>query len=178
MHRYCDVRLTDRGAFAAAKHLIVSPRVVISPRCGRHTVAHGVSRGSGCLPSPPSPLPPARERGAEGGVRAPYPGLAPWATISRPCRGFGTTARSGMSWPASPACQRGEMMPVPPARAENDALGCSLTGAPSRRVIVLPEIAGTRSPGTMTPTKFSGSAAERVTISGCRGASRCAPASA
>ena len=32
----------------------------------------------------PSPLPPARERGAEGGVRGiPSPGLAPWAKIFR-----------------------------------------------------------------------------------------------
>jgi hypothetical protein len=31
--------------------------------------------------------------------------------------------------------------------------------------MVLPEIAGTRSPGTTIPTKFNGSAAERVTIS-------------
>jgi hypothetical protein len=36
----------------------------------RHNVAHGASRGLRHLPSPPSPLPPARERGAEGGVRA------------------------------------------------------------------------------------------------------------
>ena len=36
----------------------------------RHNIAHGVSRGSRYHPSPPTPLPPARERGAEGGVRA------------------------------------------------------------------------------------------------------------
>jgi hypothetical protein len=40
---------------------------------GRKRVAHGVSRGYANPPSPPSPLPPARERGAEGGVRAPSP---------------------------------------------------------------------------------------------------------
>jgi hypothetical protein len=40
---------------------------------GRKRVAHGVSRGYANPPSPPSPLPPARERGAEGGVRAPCP---------------------------------------------------------------------------------------------------------
>jgi len=51
----------------------------------RHNVAHGASRGLRPIPSPPSPLPPARERGAEGGVRAiPSPGLAPWAKIFRP----------------------------------------------------------------------------------------------
>jgi hypothetical protein len=33
-------------------------------------------------------------------------------------------------------------------------------------VMVLPEIAGTCSPGTMIPTKFNGSAAERVTPAG------------
>ena len=50
----------------------------------RHIVAHGASRGSGSPPSPPSPLPPGRERGAEGGVRAVHPGLAPWAKLFRP----------------------------------------------------------------------------------------------
>ena len=33
--------------------------------------------------------------------------------------------------------------------------------APFRSVMVFPETAGTRSPGTMIPTRFSGSAAER-----------------
>src|SRR5690349_4038090 len=60
----------------------------VSPRRGRKIVAHGVSRGSAYTPSPPSLLPPARERGAEGGVRASAPGLAPWATIFRPWRGW------------------------------------------------------------------------------------------
>ena len=46
----------------------------VSPSAdGRKRVAHGVSRGYANPPSPPSPLPPARERGAEGGVRAPSP---------------------------------------------------------------------------------------------------------
>jgi hypothetical protein len=40
---------------------------------GRKSVAHGVSRGYAKPPSPPSPLPPAREWGAEGGVRVPSP---------------------------------------------------------------------------------------------------------
>ena len=40
------------------------------PRQGRKNVAHGVSHGYGIPPSPPSPLPPVRERGAGGGVRA------------------------------------------------------------------------------------------------------------
>gem|GEM_PF-4252650 len=35
-------------------------------------VAQGASPGSGCPPSPPSPLPPARERGAEGEVRVAF----------------------------------------------------------------------------------------------------------
>ena len=45
----------------------------VSPRSGRKNVAHGVSRGSASPPSPPSPLPLGRERGAEGGVRALHP---------------------------------------------------------------------------------------------------------
>jgi len=46
----------------------------VSPSAdGRKNVAHGVSRGYANPPSPPSPLPPARERGAEGGVRALFP---------------------------------------------------------------------------------------------------------
>ena len=43
---------------------------------GRKRVAHGVSRGHANPPSPPSPLPPARERGVpqtRDGVRAPCP---------------------------------------------------------------------------------------------------------
>jgi hypothetical protein len=43
---------------------------------GRKRVAHGVSRGYANPPSPPSPLPPARERGCPAlrdGVRAPCP---------------------------------------------------------------------------------------------------------
>jgi len=45
----------------------------VSPRSGRKNVAHGVSRGSMRFPSRPSPLPPERERGAKGGVRAAPP---------------------------------------------------------------------------------------------------------
>ncbi len=55
---------------------VVSQKFVdeVSPDLsGRKRVAHGVSRGYANPPSPPSPLPPARERGAEGGVRAPSP---------------------------------------------------------------------------------------------------------
>src|SRR5271157_1017141 len=42
----------------------------VSPRSGRQHVAHGVSRGWADATLTPSPLPPQRERGAEGGVRA------------------------------------------------------------------------------------------------------------
>ena len=45
----------------------------VSPRSGRKNLAHGVSRGSMRSPSPPSPLPPERQRGARGGVRAAPP---------------------------------------------------------------------------------------------------------
>src|SRR5581483_5394189 len=45
------------------------------------------------------------------------------------------------------------------------AVGSGVTATPSRNVTVLPEIAGTRSPGTITPTRLSGSAAERVMAS-------------
>jgi len=50
---------------------------------GRKNVAHGpaVRDGSANPPSPPSPLPLARERGVEGGVRALHPGLAPWSRV-------------------------------------------------------------------------------------------------
>src|SRR6266704_1403710 len=43
------------------------------------------------------------------------------------------------------------------------------TRAPSLKLKCLPEIAGTRSPGTMIPARFSGSAAEIVMVSplGC-----------
>ena len=44
-----------------------------SPRSGRRHLAHGVSRGSASPPSPPSPLPLGRERGAEGRVRGIQP---------------------------------------------------------------------------------------------------------
>ena len=39
--------------------------------------------------------------------------------------------------------------------------------APSRYVTLLPEIAGTRSPGTRIPTRFSGSAADSVIVPAC-----------
>ena len=55
---------------------MLSQRLVdeVSPDLsGRKRVAHGVSRGYTNPPSPPSPLPPARERGAEGGERASSP---------------------------------------------------------------------------------------------------------
>src|SRR4029077_6557819 len=40
-----------------------------------------------------------------------------------------------------------------------------ISATPSRKVTVFPEIAGTRSPGTRIPTRFSGSAAEIVMTS-------------
>jgi len=45
----------------------------VSPRSGRKNLAHGVGWGSAGPPSPPPPLAPERERGAEGGVRASSP---------------------------------------------------------------------------------------------------------
>jgi len=63
----------------------------VSPQSGRKIVAHGVSRGAARPPSSPSPLPPGRERGAAGGVRVLFPGLAPWATIFRPPCGLNRT---------------------------------------------------------------------------------------
>jgi hypothetical protein len=45
----------------------------VSPRSGRNNVAHGVSRGWEAPSLTPSPLPPARERGAEGGERVSEP---------------------------------------------------------------------------------------------------------
>ncbi|SPE34141.1 hypothetical protein SBA2_860011 [Acidobacteriia bacterium SbA2] len=61
-------RISDEETIAS----VASQKFVeyVSPRCGRQRVAHGVSRGSARPPSPPSPLPLGRERGAEGGVRA------------------------------------------------------------------------------------------------------------
>jgi len=55
---------------------------------GRKKVAHGVSRGSASPPSPLSPLPPARERGAEGRVRAPSPRAAALGYILAPLPGL------------------------------------------------------------------------------------------
>ena len=58
---------------------VLSQRFVKEPSPsadGRKNLAHGVSRGCGGPPSPPSPLPPARERGVRqqtDGVRAVQP---------------------------------------------------------------------------------------------------------
>jgi hypothetical protein len=80
------LRVWRQSVLSSCCASVVSQKFIyeVSPRSGRNNVAHGVSRGLTSLPSPPSPLPPARERGAEGGVRAFSPGLAPWATIFRP----------------------------------------------------------------------------------------------
>ena len=74
--------------------MLKNPRVAsqkfvheFSPRSGRHPLAHGVSRGSEPPPSPPSPLPPRRERGAEGGVRAALPRACALGYIIPPLRG-------------------------------------------------------------------------------------------
>src|SRR6185436_17121416 len=47
----------------------------------------------------------------------------------------------------------------------NQEVAVSQTATPSQKVTVFLDTAGTRSPGTMIPTRFSGSAAESVTIS-------------
>ncbi len=59
-------------------------------RQGRQNVAHGVSRGSAWAPSPPSPLPLARERGAEGGVRAVQPRAYALGHMMSPLTGLGS----------------------------------------------------------------------------------------
>src|SRR4029077_4506369 len=51
-----------------------------------------------------------------------------------------------------------------PAMLRTGASGVSIN-TPSLNVTYLPEIAGTRSPGTTMPARFSGSAAEMVTVS-------------
>ena len=61
----------------------------VSPQSGRKNLAHGVSRGSVWPPSPPSPLPPARERGAEGGVRATFPTAYAMGRDLTPLTGLG-----------------------------------------------------------------------------------------
>ena len=145
----------------------------------------------GCNPrtrphTPPSaPLSPRAGRG-EGGEGATFPGALPPATHVQPLRGC-----AGDRWFVVP---RGIRLPFYGLRCVPGGLGDGFAGelrsalaktinglqskTPSQSVMVFPEIAGTRSPGTMMPTRFNGSAAERVTISGCRGASRCAPTSA
>jgi len=52
------------------KNLLAETSPDSSSRSERKNLAHGVSRGSASVPSPPTPLPLGRERGAEGGVRA------------------------------------------------------------------------------------------------------------
>ena len=47
-----------------------------SPRSGRQHATHGASRGLADRPLSPSPHPPQRERGTEGGARA----IKPWAS--------------------------------------------------------------------------------------------------
>src|ERR1700737_1456064 len=46
-----------------------------------------------------------------------------------------------------------------------DARSSNCTATPLQKATTLPELAGTRSPGTTTPVRFSGSAAETVMIS-------------
>jgi hypothetical protein len=57
----------------------------VSPRSGRQRVAHGVSRGSRDRALTPVPSPAARERGAEGEVRAPFRGFHPRLLNFLPC---------------------------------------------------------------------------------------------
>ena len=89
----------DVAADRERKTSVLSQKFVygVSPDVsGRKSVAHGVSRGYANPPSPPSPLPPARERGAEGGVRTPSPkaGALGYPALRDPCRGCGTATRN------------------------------------------------------------------------------------
>jgi hypothetical protein len=99
---------------------------------GRKKVAHGVSRGlgNGAPPSPPSPLPPARERGAEGGVRA----LSPRACAL----GYDLAPLPGL-WNGRP--QRDDFVSLlltqdTTVEVKNAAADCTLWGPPPKRRFV------------------------------------------
>src|SRR5271157_3378474 len=67
------------------------------PRPGRQKVAHGVSRGLARPTFPPSPLPPRRERGAEGGVRVLPPRAHALGYVLPPLAGL-TNRPHGLRW--------------------------------------------------------------------------------
>src|SRR5271157_2766611 len=61
-----------------------------------------------------------------------------------------------------------------PASRNNALRSSGSTATPSRNFTYLPEIAGTRSPGTMKPTRLRGSAAETTSVSPVHGRLRMA----
>ena len=91
----------------------------VSPRSGRKNVAHGVSRGSANAPSPPSPLPLERERGAEGGVRAIEPRADALGYILSPLTGLregyphkAVFRKELLARDAGPFCGRGSIFVI------------------------------------------------------------------
>ena len=69
----CNLSLTDKIDPLFSPCILSQKFVEKFSSKERHNLAHGASRGLRHLPCPPSPLPPARDRGApqaRGGVRA------------------------------------------------------------------------------------------------------------
>ena len=79
----------------------------------------------------PAPLPPARERGAGGGVRGNFPGLAPWATIFRPFGAFQGTAQPRDNRPTNLGAGEGATCRVG-ARPERSEWGLAPAACPEQ----------------------------------------------
>ena len=125
----------------------------VSPRSGRKNVAHGVSRGSARPPSPPSPLPLGRERGAEGRVRALRPRACALGYDLPPVTGLQKGRPHEEDFfselPTQDTSRFLKNLPMPVIPAKSSPCACRRAGTPS--FYVLPPLGDGARVSTVSP---------------------------